>query len=197
MIFNNTERNQEDKFFTSEDFSSLSLVGYSFYNCTFERCIFINSTLIDTKFYSCVFNECNWSFVTVKDSLLQDIMFNECKLVGIDFYKVNKIFFNVTFKQSNLLNCNFSDLNMKKTSFTGSRLKECIFKNTQLEEADFTNTDLPESVFRNCNLTKANFGCAKNYSLDISVNNVKKAQFSYREVMCLLKYFDIIINYKQ
>jgi fluoroquinolone resistance protein len=197
VIFNNAEYYQEEKIFIAQDFSAVSLTGYTFYNCVFERCIFINGMWVDAKFHSCSFKSCNISLVNVKNCLLQDVIFTECKFVGIDFYKVNQIFFSISIIQSNLLNCNFSDLSMKKTSFVGSKLKTCSFKNTQLEGADFSDTDLQDSIFRSCNLSKANFSAAKNYSIDISLNKVKKAQFSYPDCMCLLRYFDIIINYKQ
>ena len=195
--FNSNELIHEEAVFTAQDFSTLSLAEYSFFNCTFERCVFINTFLTEAKFYSCTFNACNISFVKVQNTLLQNVVFHECKLVGIEFYKANKTFFSITITNSNLLHCNFSDLSMKQTSFKESCLKECIFKNTQLEGANFTATDLQEAVFRNCNLNRANFSRAKNYSIDIANNKVKKAIFTYPDVMCLLKYFDIVIDYTQ
>lgn len=197
QFFNTNDLIQEEKVFTKVDFTHVSLAEYSFFNCVFEQCVFIDSVWDNAKFYSCIFNVYNLSFVNVKDSLLQDVTFNECKLVGIEFYKVNKTFFSVAIVQSSLLNCNFSDLFMKGTSFKGSRLKECCFKNTQLEGTDFSETDLQETIFRKCNLNKANFKRAKNYSLDITHNKVKNAVFTYPDVMYLLKYFNIIIDYTQ
>ena len=151
-FFNTHDFVQEEKVFTKIDFSAIPLTGYSFFDCVFEHCIFIESIWNDAKFYSCVFNGCNVSLIKVKDCLLQNVTFNECKIVGIEFYKVNKTFFTITITQCSLLHCNFSDLFMKKISFKGSRLKECCFKNTQLEGADFTDTDLQETIFRKCNL---------------------------------------------
>lgn len=184
----------EDKVFKSLDVSNDSLVDHSFTNCTFEHCIFVNSVWNNTKFHSCTFTCCNMSFVKVAGCFLQDVAFDECKLVGIEFYKCNKIFFCINIKQSMLLNCNFSDLSMQKASFHKSQLKECYFTNTQLVAADFTDTDLQGSIFHMCKLDKADFRRAKNYAINLQTNTTKKAHFSYPEVMTLLKSFDIIID---
>lgn len=84
---------------------------------------------------------------------------------------------------------------MKNTSFKGSKLRECYFNDTQLMDANFEDTDLTGTLFHNADLTKANFENAKNYSIDVRTNKVKKAKFSLPEALGLLHGFDIeIIN---
>lgn len=188
------ESYNEDKVFKLLDLSNLSFSDSFFVNCIFENCTFINSVWRNTKFQSSTFTSCNINFTKLEGSFLQDVTFNECKLVGIEFYKCNKIFFCINIKQSALLNCNFSDLGMKRASFYKSRVEECYFTGTQLEEADFIDTDLKGSIFHQCKLDKADFRNSKNYFINLQVNTVKKAKFSYPEVMNLLKSFDIVVE---
>jgi len=80
---------------------------------------------------------------------------------------------------------------MKNASFQGSRMYDSTFINTCLIEANFSDTDLKGTLFRHCDLSKSNFCGALNYVIDPLVNKVKKAQFSFPEVVGLLKGFDI------
>lgn len=184
----------EDQKFTSVNFSEVSFVEHSFTNCTFERCIFMHAQWNKAKFYSCTFNGCNISLVRVNGAFFQEVTFNECKLVGLEFHKCDKTFFHINVQQSLLLDCNFSDLSMPKTSFHKSKFEECRFITTQLVGADFTETDLQGSVFQHCKLDKADFRGARNYAINLQANSVKKAKFSYPEVMTLLDSFDIVID---
>jgi fluoroquinolone resistance protein len=188
------EINNENKTFKTLDLTEQSFMECSFTDCTFEHCAFVNSIWIKTKFHSCTFICCNISFVTVDGCFLQDVTFLECKIVGIEFHKCNKVFFCINIKNSILLNCNFSDLNMQKACCYKSSFKECFFTNTQLMESDFTGADLQGSIFHKCNLEKADLRGAKNYTINLHTNIVKKAQFSYPEVMSLLTFFDIVID---
>ena len=97
-------------------------------------------------------------------------------------------------KKSFVQYCNFSDLDMRKISFQESKIYNSTFIHTNLTEANFSKTDLKETLFRNCNLTKSNFRGASNYSIDPLVNKVKKAKFSFPEVVGLLHGFDIKIT---
>jgi uncharacterized protein YjbI with pentapeptide repeats len=123
---------------------------------------------------------------------LQDILFEECKIVGVDFYKCEKLI-HIQFKKSILQTCNFTDLKLKGISFSGSKIREGYFTNTELQESDFTDTDLLGTIFHQCNLTKSDFRNAKNYSIDLYSNNLKKAKFSFPEAINLLKSLDIEI----
>lgn len=191
---NTIEPFNDDKVFRSLDLSQASCIGCSFNNCTFEHCTFIDSSWRTAQFHSCTFISCNINFVQLEGCLLQDVVFQECKLVGLEFCKCNKTFLSISIKQCVLLNCNVSDLDLRKTSFHKSNLKDCSFTNTNLTEADFTNTDLLGSIFHQCKLDKADFRNAKNYSINPHANTVKKAKFSYPEVLTLLAPLEIIIE---
>lgn len=184
----------ENEQFSSVDFTDISFTERSFTNCIFEHCTFMNSQWSKAKFYSCTFNGCNLSLVKILGVFLQEVTFNECKLVGLEFHKCDKTFFHVNAQQSLLLDCNFSDLNMSKTSFHKSKLEECRFVNTKLVGANFSETDLQGTVFQQCKLDGADFREARNYAINLKANSVKKAKFSYPEVITLLKSFDIVID---
>jgi uncharacterized protein YjbI with pentapeptide repeats len=123
----------------------------------------------------------------------QNIHFEDCKIVGAEFYKCEKVFFAINAKNCLLQYCNFSNLKMKQTSFQGCKLKECYFTDTILSDANFKDAQLEGSIFHNSDLTKADFRGATHYSIDVRVNKVKKAKFSFPEAMALLQSFEIDI----
>jgi len=180
--------------FKSEDFSKKSFVEHSFSNCLFESCNFTESSWVNAKFCSCVFKNCNISLFNLKGCKIQEVLFEECKIVGAAFFTCNtKFIFSMDAKQSFIQYSNFSDLDMRKASFENSKIYSCTFINTCLTEANFSHTDLKETLFRNCNLIKSNFLKASNYIIDPLVNKIKKAKFSFPEVIGLLRSFDIKI----
>ena len=130
------------------------------------------------------------SLIKLNGNKLQEIIFKECKFVGTEFYRCEKLN-HVKFLKCILQTCNFTDLKLKGFSFKASKLKEVHFSNTDLSEADFSDTDLLGTIFHQCNLTKANFRDAKNYQIDFATNNLKKAKFTFPDVINLLKSLDI------
>ena len=93
---------------------------------------------------------------------------------------------------------------MNLTSFYKLKLKGTRFKNCGLQEADFTDSDLSLVSFDNCNferaifegtnLEKADFRTSFHYSIDPSVNRIKKAKFSQSGLAGLLDKYDIVIE---
>ena len=71
----------------------------------------------------------------------------------------------------------------------GSFFEEC-----DLTEADFRECNLEEAVFVNDNLMKADLRGAKNYVISPESNRVRKAKFSFPEVMSLLKCLEIEVE---
>lgn len=170
-----------------------NLDGYSFNECTFENCDFSESVLRNTRFCVCNFVNCNLSLIKLDGCRFQDIRFVDCKIVGAEFFKCDRTFFSVNFKNCILQYCNFSDLNMKHTSFSGSKLREGYFTNTILIGANFSDVDLTGTIFHNCDLCKADFSKAIQYNIDPQTNKIKKAKFSLPEAVGLLRAFDITI----
>lgn len=148
----------------------------------------------NAKFCEVVFVGCNVSRAKVEGCRLHGVQFEECKLEGIEFFKLDKMFFSVSFKSCLLRYCNFSDLNMKNTTFCKSKLMENHFTHTCLTGADFTDVDLAGTHFHHCDLSRANFATATQYGIDPQTNTIKEARFSLPEAMSLLKGFEIVLE---
>ncbi len=187
------ESSYEDQTFKVLDLGGVSLKKSVFDNVAFESCQFVKSDCEQAQFNGCRFKNCNLSLVNLKGCRLQQVIFEECKIVGLDFYKCDKIL-HVSFLKSILQTCNFTDLKMKGTCFSGSKLREVYFTHTDLSEANFAETDLQGTIFHQCNLTKSDFRHAKNYVIDLQVNSAKKSRFSFPEAISLLKCFDVEIS---
>lgn len=125
---------------------------------------------------------------------MKKVEFNNCKLVGIDFSKCQKLLVSFNFINSFLQICEFRNLNLKKISFLGSKFKEVQFLNDNLTKVNFANTEFIDTIFNKCDLTKANFVGSKNYLIDPTINIIKKAKFSFPEVLNILKTLDIEID---
>jgi uncharacterized protein YjbI with pentapeptide repeats len=67
------------------------------------------------------------------------------------------------------------------------------FTETDLTEAKFENCDLSSATFENTILQKADLRTAYNYSIDPSINKLKKAKFSMTGIAGLLDKHDIEI----
>lgn len=180
----------QDQTFKSLDANDKNLKKSEFDHVTFETCHFIKSDWQQANFSDCKFRNCNLSLINLKGARLQNIIFEECKIVGLDFYKCEKAL-HLSFNNSILQTCNFTDLKLKGTSFIGSKLREVYFTNTDLSESKFTDTDLLGTTFHQCNLSKADFRNAINYIIDLQTNMIKKAKFSLPEAINLLRSFDI------
>jgi uncharacterized protein YjbI with pentapeptide repeats len=58
----------------------------------------------------------------------------------------------------------------------------------------FSQCDLSGAIFDHTNLEKVDFRTATNFTINPSLNTLKKAKFSMPSVVGLLKNFDIIIE---
>lgn len=175
----------------SQSFTNLEGSQYS--NCTFKHCDFTGANLRNAQFIGCTFASCNFSNVKLDAARLQEVRFVDCKIIGAEFFKCNRTFFAVSFKECRMQYCNFSDLILKKIAFSGSKMIECHFTDANLQGADFTEVDLSGTNFHNCNLSLADFSSAINYTIDPRTNQLKKAKFSLPDAVGLLHGFEINI----
>ena len=180
--------------FKNEDFSSIDISNHEFDRCTFFNCIFSGNNLRVTIFIDCLMDNCNFSSVKFNNTSLKNVDFIDSKLVGTDFSNANEFLFSINFKNCNLDFSNLYMTNLKKTQFIDCSLKEIDFSETNLTESILINCDLLGSVFENTNLSKSDLSKSINYTINPNNNNIKKAIFSYPEVIGLLKQFDIIIQ---
>ncbi|GAH14511.1 unnamed protein product, partial [marine sediment metagenome] len=149
------------------------------------------------KFRECEFLSCNLSNINFKSSNLQDMVFEDCKLLGVDWTKAKwpyvKLTSTLKFYQCNLRLNNFFEMNLIDTVFEECRLQESDFRGADLMGASLCYCDFEKSLLQHCNLTKADFTGSSNYNINPLENTIRKAKFSFPEVIGLLRDFDIEI----
>ena len=99
------------------------------------------------------------------------------------------------------LSLRFENCLLNHASFFQIELKNTVFTKCQLQETDFTESNVTGSLFDECDLyramfnqsilEKADFRTSRNYSIDPENNRIKKAKFSYPEILGLLDKYDI------
>lgn len=127
--------------------------------------------------------------VKIVSAAFRKVIFRECKMFGMPFNDCNEFGLSFSFDGCQLNNSVFYKTSLKKTVFRNSRLTEA-----DLSGAVFGNCDLSGAVFERTNLEKADFRTSYNYSVDPSLNRLKKARFSLSEVHGLLRHLDIGID---
>ncbi len=169
-----------------------TFVGSEFCDCDLSGMDFSGKELS-----ACTFTHCNLSLVKFINASLSENVFRGSKLVGIDFTAIKKpILFRpfLRFEDCLLELCNFSGLNMKEATFESCSLLKCAFDQTDLTQAKFDSTDLEGTDFHHANLLQADFSRSRNYAINPTSNNIKKAKFSIPEALSLLRGFDIEIQ---
>ena len=85
----------------------------------------------------------------------------------------------------------------KEFAMADSEMLPCLLYTSEecdLTEADFRDCNLAETVFTGANLTRADFRGAKDYVISPQDNRVRRAKFSFPEVMSLLRCLEIEIE---
>ncbi len=165
----------------------------TFEECIFEDCHFLNCSFEKSRFLSCHFRGCIISVVNLTSCRFIQPVFRKCKVIGIDWTKVTLL------REPEFYNCkidfsNFRMLKMPKTKIINCEALEVEFVETDFTDSIFTGTDFEKSRFFKTNLSGTDFRGAKNYSIDITNNTIKKAKFSYPEAISLLNNLDIVIE---
>jgi fluoroquinolone resistance protein len=198
LMYNVSMTQLSEETYYQQTFSKLILTGETigvktFEECVFDDCRFIDGVFDNTRFLNCRFNGCVISAVKLTGCRLIEPVFSNGKVIGIDWTRV------VLLKEPKFYGCqlnysNFRMLKIPKTKMINCEAKEIEFAETDFTGAVFTGSDFEKSRFFKTNLTGVDFRGAKNYSIDITNNTIKKAKFSYPEVVSLLNYLDIIIE---
>jgi len=165
-----------------------------FENCTFEHCDFSNGIFTLSKFIDCNFSNCNLTMAKLNNCQMSNVKFKECKLLGVNFSDCADLLFAVRFEGCVLDYCSFVRKKMPKTFFIDSSIKNVDFSECDLTKALFKNTDLLNTVFNRTILKEADFLTAINYTIDPTINTIKKAKFSLQGAIGLLYKFDIVIE---
>lgn len=188
--------NQEfyhDQVFKNVDYTQSPFLKGEYDNCTFIDCKFEAVYLSAITFLECTFDTCDMTNTKVKSTSFNEVDFVNCKLLGVDFSVCNDFLFEATFQGCKLELASFAKLKIKQTTFRTSNLREVDFTGANLENSVFDDCDLTAAIFENTNLGKADFSTAYNYTIDPSLNQLKKAKFSRSEIHGLLTKFDIKI----
>ena len=189
---------QKDECFENIDFNGIREVedirSKSFEKCTFTDCDFTNSDFSNSLFVDCRFANSNFRATKLSDTKLHNVDFDDCKILGLDFTQISTFIVKIGFRNSQILKCNFSLLELKESDFSDSCINQCDFFRTNAAKSNFSGSDLKGSIFENTDLTKADFTNAQNYSINPLINTIKHAIFTMPEAMTLLDSLEITIQ---
>ena len=185
-----------DKEFKNIKYRDKRIKDTEFYNCTFLLCYFSKSKFFNCEFEKCSFISSDLSLINPDNSKFVDVSFKKSKVIGVDWTLIKALSapskFN--FYECKIDNSSFQGLNLQGIKFIDCSAHDVDFYETDLSKSEFPSTDLLNSRFVNTNLNFADLSKANNYSIDPSLNKIKKAIFSFPEVTTLLNYFDIVFK---
>jgi fluoroquinolone resistance protein len=153
-----------------------------------------NTDLGNVKFIECQFINCNLSLAKLGNTVFREVKFKDCKMLGLHFEKCSQFGLAFTVDSGNLSHCSFYETNLKKIILKNALLHEADFTGCDLTSAVFDNCDLKDATFSNTIIEKADFRTAFNYSIDPTINKIKKAKFSLTGVPGLLDRYDLEIE---
>ncbi len=176
--------------FEKLDIQEVQLEDLHFTGCTFVHCNFYGLTLTSCFFTDCTFRGCSVAAITWKVSELNHNHFHSCKLIGIDW--------NLLWRKSGLylpfatldhcmlfynsfVNMKLCGFDFQQSSFHGGQFDRCDLRRARLQ-----GCTLKEVVFTDNQLDQADFRDAREYDLSLKRNTLKKARFSFPEVLNLL-----------
>jgi len=194
----NTSVQPHKEYYCREKFAGLvidrqNICAVTFDECEFTSCSFTGSIIERGRFLDCKFNDCNLSSCVHLDSVLIRPQFRGCKIIGVDWTLAQKLE-QPGFYECRLNYSNFKFLQLSGAAITRSEVKEAYFVETNLTGCDCTYSDFEKSLFFKVDLTGADFRNARNYSIDVMNNIVRKTRFSLPEAVSLLRSLDIILE---
>ncbi len=180
--------------FEKNNYTETALAKGEYEGCRFKVCEFSGSDLSNITFIDCEFADCNLSMTKIKNSAFKTVVFKNCKLLGLNFSDCNSFLLSLGFENCLLNLASFYKLKLKGIKFRNCNLQETDFTETEMTLAVFDNCDLERAIFERTNLEKADFRTSWHYSIDPTVNRIKKARFSKDGLAGLLDKYDIRIE---
>lgn len=169
-----------------------------FENCKFNHCGFSSAKFIQCKFIDCDFLNCNLSAIVIDGSSFSQVYFRDSKIIGVNWAAARwpqiKLTSPIHFEQCNISLSNFYGLSLIEITIDSCKAHEVDFREADLSRANFANSDLYNSQFIHTKLNYADFSEAVNYSINIGLNQIEKAKFTFPEVIGLLANLDIEIS---
>ena len=184
----------QDQVFSGVDYTSSVFEPAEYENCRFINCNFTENNLSKITFIDCVFEGCNLSTANISGTSFQDIQFINCKMLGLHFEDCNPFLLSMSFDHCILNLCSFYKLKLKESRFNNCSLQEADFTEADLSGAVFNESNFAGAKFDHTNLEKADLRTAVQYSINPSVNKIKKAKFSVDGIRGLLDQYDIVIE---
>lgn len=169
-----------------------------FVDCVFENCSFYETEINNCAFKGCTFINCSIVNCRYKYTMAINNKFKKSVLLGVNWSDLmisNAVFmpFN-KMEDCTLKYCVFYGLKLKKFDFENSNIVEGIFEECQLQESKFKGCNLKGTTFNNNNLTGADFREAKGYGIELENNRLRKAKFSFPDVITLLDSLGIEVE---
>ena len=186
-------RFHDSETFENMRFSEQECSSDDFDSCTFRNCTFEESFLHNCQFIECRFYDSTVRNMTFKKCVLLNCEFYGCNLIGIiweDFTEGEATGFASPVDRMEKCFCKFNQftgINFTKFNFKQTQFVECTFMRSNCREADLSNCNLEGTVFTECELSKADFRNSHGWSIPLSSNSIKGAQFSFPEVVNLLQ----------
>lgn len=182
----------EEKIIEKFNFSNNKLED-RYYKCVFNTCDFSNMSIKNTNFEDCTFRQCNFS-LTKLFNFLSKIRFIECKMTGTDFSGIGKFSDSLYFENSLMNYATFFGVKLREMYFTGCNLNEVSFEEANITSTVFDNCDLMRATFFNTDLERVDFSTSYNFSINPTINKLKKAVFSETELRGLVEHLNIVIK---
>jgi fluoroquinolone resistance protein len=179
--------------FTRQTIAEENLDSLRFEECEFEGCSFIKSKFYKCKFLNSRFKACVLSAVNPLESHFVEVHFTDSKVIGCDWTKAHRVE-DLDFSGCQINYSNFKLLKLPGLKLLNCEAKEVDFIETDLSRGIFKNTDFENSRFFKSNLSLADFRGARNYSIDVKNNTLKKTHFSLPEALSLLNSLDIVLD---
>ena len=173
--------------FTTEDLPAQEFEQFEFINCIFPN-------LPGLSFTDCIFTDCNLSNVSFTHCKLDNVAFYNCKLTGTNISAAKDFGLLVNFDSCILDYAIFENKKLNKSSFSNCRIQGADFTQADLSKCRFHNCDFSDSVFAGTNLAGVDFTTSKNFIIDPTSNNIRKAKFLSSDLAGLLTKFDIIVK---
>lgn len=199
IVMTSFENNTQyfDAVFELCDVNSQTFKHLTFEQCKFVKCDFSNSQLEKCRFVDCEFVSCNFSLVKVNDSSFTNVIFEKSKCVGLNWSYARwpqvKLLSPIHFHQCDISLSSFYSLSLKEITIEECKAHEVDFRECDLTCAIMAYSDFLGSQFVNTILDAADFTQAQNYNIDVNLNSITKAKFTFPEVVNLLKCLDIKI----
>jgi len=174
------------------DFQVRALDKDNFEQVEFVNCSFSNVSGI--SFIDCIFRDCNLSNAAVSNARFSDVGFFNCKLTGINFSESKDFGFSIQLENCIVDYAIFERKKPNKSTFTNCKIHGADFTQADLSKCKFHNCDFWDAVFANTNVGGVDFTTSKNFTIDPTINNVRKAKFLSSDLAGLLTRFDIIVK---